>query len=69
MFSWAFVKDSLERAIATFAQALLAAGVVLPDGYFEADNLKIAGAAAFAAVLKAIVASHFGDKDSASLVS
>lgn len=68
MFSLTFIKDALERAISTAAQALLGAGVVLDGGFFSSDNLKIAGAAAIASVLKAIVATKVGDKESAGLV-
>lgn len=68
MFSVAFIKDALERAISTAAQALLAAGVVLDGTFFSSDNLKIAGAAAIAAILKAIVATRVGDPESAGLV-
>lgn len=68
MFSFTFIKDALERAISTAAQALLAANVVLDGSFFSSDNLKIAGAAAIAAILKAIVASKVGDGDNASLV-
>lgn len=68
MFSLTFIKDSLERAISTAAQALLGAGVVLDGSFFSSDNLKIAGAAAIASVLKAIVATRVGDSESAGLV-
>ena len=68
MFSLSFIKDALERAISTAAQALLGAGVVLDGSFFSSDNLKIAGAAAIASILKALVATRIGDKESAGLV-
>lgn len=68
MFSLAFIKDALERAISTAAQALLGAGVVLDGSFFSTNNLKVAGAAAVASILKAIVAKQVGDKETASLV-
>lgn len=68
MFSLTFIKDALERAISTAAQALLATGVVLDGAFFSSDNLKVAGAAAVASILKAIVASRKGDPETASLV-
>lgn len=61
----AFWQDLLERAVSTFAQALLGAGAVLS---FDTTSLKIAGVAAAAAVLKGIVASQVGAPDSASLL-
>lgn len=66
MLSLKFLKDALERVIWTAAQALLATGVVLDGGFFSHTNLKVAGAAAVAAALKAIVASRVGDNDSAA---
>jgi hypothetical protein len=68
MFSITFLKDALERAISTAAQALLGAGVVLDGSFFSSNNLKIAGAAAIASILKAIVATRVGDPESAGLV-
>lgn len=68
MFSPTFLKDALERAVATFAQVLLGAGVVLDGGFFGSDNFKVAAAAAVASVLKSLVASKFGDPATASLV-
>lgn len=68
MFSIKFIKDALERAISTSAQALIGAGVVLDGSYFSSTNLKIAGFAGLASILKAIVATKIGNKDSASLV-
>lgn len=68
MFSITFLKDAVERAISTAAQALLGAGVVLDGSFFSSNNLKIAGAAAIASILKAIVATRVGDSESAGLV-
>lgn len=68
MFSFSFIKDALERAISTAAQALLGAGVVLDGSFFSSDNLKIAGAAAIASILKALVATKVGNPESAGLV-
>lgn len=68
MFSLTFIKDALERAISTAAQALLGAGVVLDGSFFSSNNLKIAGAAAIASILKALVAKKVGDSETAGLV-
>lgn len=68
MFSLTFIRDAIERAISTAAQALLGAGVVLDGSFFSSDNLKIAGAAAVASILKALVATKVGDSESAGLV-
>lgn len=68
MFSLKFIKDALERAVATAAQAYLATGFVISGGYFSADAAKIAGGAAFLSLLKAVVATRVGDKESAGLV-
>lgn len=67
LFTLKFLKDAAERVIASFAGALLAAGIVTSDGYFDPMTLKIAAGAAIASLLKAIVASQVGNKDSASL--
>lgn len=68
MFSVKFIKDALERAVSTAAQALLGAGIVLDGSFFSSNNLKVAAAAAVASVLKSIVATQVGDKESAGLV-
>lgn len=68
MFSVKFLKDAAERVVWTFAQALLGAGVVLDGGFFGGDNIKVAGAAAVASLLKAIVATRVGDSDSAASI-
>lgn len=68
MFSVSFIKDALERAISTAAQALLGAGVVLDGSFFSTTNLKVAAAAAVASILKALVAKKVGDPESAGLV-
>lgn len=66
MLTVKFLKDAAERVIATFAQALLATGVVLRGGW--GVNLKVAGGAALVSLLKSVAASRIGDGDSATLV-
>lgn len=72
MFSKVFLLDSLERAIKTFAQALLALFVggsanILTVNY--GDAFAVAGTAVIVSLLTSIVSSQFGSKQSASLVS
>lgn len=56
--------DILERTIWTFVQA--AAAVLLVEQDWTLDIVKIALTAGVIAVLKGIVASQFGDKESAA---
>lgn len=71
MFTKRFLKDATERAIATFAQAVLA--VVSADG-LDILNLNweqvlsVGLLALVLSVLKSIVATQTGDSQSASLV-
>ena len=67
MFNQRFIKDSLERGVATFAQAGAAAMAV--PGPDWGDSLKIAGVAALIAIAKAVAATRVGDSESASLSS
>lgn len=67
MFSVKFIKDSAERAIATFAQAYVAAAVVL-GGILDQQALKVAAGAAVLSIFKAVAATKVGDKDTAALV-
>lgn len=67
LFNPRFIKDSLERGVATFAQAWAAAMAV--PGPDWADALKIAGVAALIAVAKAVAATRVGDSESASLTN
>lgn len=67
MFSLKFVRDSAERAVATFAQAYVAGAVVL-GGILDYQALKVAAGAAVLSVFKSVAATKVGDKETASLV-
>jgi len=67
MFSLSYAKDLAERAIATFAQAYVAAAVVLPSNFYDFETVKLAAAAAGLSVLKSLAARYKGDPASASL--
>jgi hypothetical protein len=67
MFSVAYVKDLAERAIATFAQAYVAAAVVLPTDFYNFQTVKLSAAAAALSVLKSLAARYKGDPATASL--
>lgn len=72
MWTPTFWKDALERAIRTFAQALLALIGTELVGIVELDWLQLLAVGATAAVvslLTSIVASGVGDKGTASLLS
>ena len=69
VFSVSFAKDLLERAVATFAQAYVAAAVVLPGDLFDVQSLKVAAGAAVLAIFKGVAASYKGDPSTASLVN
>jgi hypothetical protein len=63
--------NTAERAVRTFAQALvaaLAAGFVFTDGAAWAEALLTAVVAALASVLTSIAATGVGDPDSPSLL-
>lgn len=71
MFTKTFLKDAAERALATFAQTLLAlvgtdAVNMLSVGFV--DSLKAAGVAALLSVLKSVGAFKAPNGSSASLV-
>lgn len=66
MFTRAFLLDTLERAIATFAQALIGAGTVLD--FTDSRTYATAGIAAGLAVLKCLAATRVGAPDSGSLL-
>lgn len=68
IFSIKFLKDTVERVIATFAQAYVAATVVLPGDLIDKESLKVALGAAILAVFKAFAAKYKGDSDTASFV-
>lgn len=74
MFTKAFWKDTAERVIVTFAEVMLPLVLVATsmgkgfDAVAWVTALSIAGLAAFAALLKCIIASMFGNPKSASLV-
>lgn len=61
-----FAKDTVERAISTFAQAWVAA-MAIPGPAFV-DALKVGAVAALICVGKAIAATRVGDSESGSLL-
>jgi len=71
LFSKVFLLDSVERAVKTFAQVLLA---LFTTGQLNiltvnwGDALALAGTAVVVSLLTSIVSSRVGDKSSASLV-
>lgn len=71
MFTVGFWKDAAERAIKTFAQALVAA-IAVGTPIMELDFAQGAGIAATASlvsILTSIASSGVGDKGTASLVA
>ena len=71
MFTKTFVRDALERAVATAAQSAVAVLGADGLGLFNVswgDTFSVAGLAAVLSVLKALAASQVNDPDSASLV-
>ncbi len=71
MWTATFWKDLAERAIATFAQSLVAVLVIVEGGLFGVDwsqGLAVAGLAALIAILKGIAASYVGEKGTAALL-
>lgn len=70
MFSHKFLADLFERAFATYLQAfagfLIAGGIAINIATIEAAGLAAIPAAL--SVLKSMIATHFGDPDSASLL-
>lgn len=71
MRSRTFWIDAAERAVRTFAQALvavLAAGFVFTDGAAWGQALLAAAIAALVSLLTSIAASGVGDSDSPSFV-
>jgi len=69
MFTVTFVKDAAERAVKTFAQALLAT-ITVGEAITSIDwgqGAAIAATASAVSVLTSIVSSSVGDKESASL--
>ena len=71
MMSKQFWKDTAERAVGTFAQALLATLAVGTPiwGLDWETGLGVSATAAAISILKSIVASTVGDKETASLVN
>lgn len=71
MYTKTWVKDTVERVLATFAEAALGLWVLAgPADLFNLDAAKgaiAAGVIAGVAVLKAALAAKVGNKDSASL--
>jgi hypothetical protein len=72
MFTVLFWRDAAERAIATAAQT--GVGLLVVDsvtvGLLDVDwpgGLAVVGSAALASLLKALAATRFGDRESASL--
>ena len=71
MWTVAFWKDLAERALATFAEALVAALVVVEGGIVDVDwgqGLGVAALAALVAVLKGIVGIKLGEAGTAGWV-
>lgn len=71
MWTVAFWKDLAERAIATFAEALVAVLVVVEGGIVDVDwtqGLGVAALAALIAVLKGIVGIKLGEVGTAGWV-
>lgn len=72
MFTKRFLLDLLERSVSTFLQAF--AGTLITDGIITRvdlslrDKLILAATAGGLAVLKALVATQVGAKDSAALL-
>lgn len=71
MFSKTWIKDTVERVLATFAESAI--GLWILTGPADAFSLSVAkvavasGVIAAAAVLKAAIAAGIGNKNSASL--
>ena len=68
MFTKAFLLDAAERVFWTYVQALL--GLLLVSGVTSLDALQTAAVAAIPAALaalKAIIATRFGDPESAAI--
>lgn len=68
MFTSAFVKDTAERVLATFAQAYIASATIFGE-ILDFDALKVAAGAAVLSIFKALAARQVGDKESASLTA
>lgn len=66
LFTNAFLKDTVERVIVTFAQGYISAAIVL-GGILDIDALKVAAGAAVLSFFKSIAASKIGNEESASL--
>lgn len=66
MFTKQFLLDLLERALSTFAQAVLGAGTIID--FASVKTYQIAGVAAAVAVLKCLAATRVGAADSGSLL-
>lgn len=67
MFTKKFFVDLLERTLASFAQAYVAAQAVLPGDLLDIVALKVAIGASILAILKGVAATKTGDNESASL--
>ncbi len=67
-----FIKDTIERAVKTFAQAVVAAVVVTEgltlDAFGNLEVWSIGAAAAVVSVLSSVASRNVGTPDSASLV-
>lgn len=71
MFSKVFLLDSVERAVKTFAQSLLALFIGNQSDILNVDwgqSLAVAGTATLVSFLTSVVSSGVGDSSSASLV-
>ncbi len=70
MFSRALLLDALERVLSTYVQVFL--GLLIASGVTGLDAVQSAALAAIPAALsalKAVIASRFGDPDTASFRS
>lgn len=70
MFSKVFLLDSVERAVKTFAQVLLALFATGQTNILTVnwgDGFALAGTAVLVSFLTSIVSARVGDKESASL--
>lgn len=70
MFTTKFVKDTAERAIKTFAQALLA-GITVGSAITDIDwasGASIAATAAVYSLITSVISSSIGKPDTASAV-
>ena len=67
MFNKVWLRDMLERVVATFVMA--AGGVIIYAGWNGwKEALSVGGIAALGSLLKAVAGTQVGDRDSASVL-